>query len=128
MTVDSELQALWDRSRPLLEPALEHSFGYDIDAVWAEIQDPDTLTHLWPGERSAVVTQVWLLPRARAVNIWLCGGDMDELIHGMLPCIEAWARAIGCTDIFNAGRPGWARVLKTAGYSTVAVALRKELQ
>ena len=67
---------------------------------------------LWPGHRSAVVTEVIQYPRLKAVRIWLAGGDLQELM-GMERAISAWAKDIGASRIeIGGGRPGWERTLK----------------
>ncbi len=118
----------WDRCKGWIEAALEYgSFGYDIEAVWDEIANPNSNTLLWPGKKSAVVTQLWIFPRARALNYWLAGGDLHELTVEMRPHIEAFAEEIGCTDIIMAGRPGWGKALGEYGYHRVWSAFRKPL-
>jgi hypothetical protein len=47
----------------------------------------------------------------RVCRIWLAGGDMAELTTEMLPQVEAWAKANGCTRMEIVGRKGWKRVL-----------------
>lgn len=124
----TDLAAEWARCKPWIEPALEYgSFGYEIDDVWNELNDPSTLTQLWPGHQAAIVTQIWVFPRARAVNFWLAGGDLTELTTAMRPCIETWAKGLGCTHSIIAGRPGWGRALRDEGYEPAWSALKKEL-
>jgi hypothetical protein len=116
----------WERCRPWLEAALAHDGGFhDLVDVAKAIEAGEA--HFWPGERSAVVTQFWNFPRRKAVNVWLAGGDLSELVDQMRPDIEAWARAHGCTHFIIAGRPGWARALKASGFAPLWTALGKEL-
>lgn len=116
----------WARCEAWLAAALEHSFGYEIEDVRAEIVAGEA--QFWPGRNAAIVTQVWTFPRAKAVNFWLAGGDLAELVDEMRPCVEAWARAMGCTNTIIAGRAGWARALKDEGYRPIWTALGKELK
>jgi hypothetical protein len=81
----------------------------------------------WPFERSACVTRIFDEPRAKTLNHWLVGGDLEELMR-MRPRVEAWARAQGCTRLMLGGRSGWARVLEPHGFSPVGVVLAKELR
>jgi GNAT superfamily N-acetyltransferase len=106
----------WYRCQPYLEPALEQAGGtHQLEDVARLIERGRA--HFWPGERCAVVTEFYDYPRLRACNFWLLGGDLRELL-AMLPLIERWARAQGCTRMLGGGpRAGWARVLGPRGYS-----------
>ena len=122
----SDGAAAWARCRPWIEAALAHDGGFHAIAdVERAIADGEA--QFWPGARSAVVTQFWMFPRARALNFWLAGGDLGELVDDLRPAIEAWARDRGCTRMVIAGRPGWARALKDFGYAPLWTALGKEL-
>lgn len=117
----------WERCKPWLEAALQHDGGhYDIEDVLSEIVSGNA--HFWPGKQSAGVTQFWFFPKVKALNYWLAGGDLKELVDDMLPCVEAWAAANGCGKIIISGRRGWAKVLKPLGYETVWVAQAKSLE
>jgi hypothetical protein len=61
----------------------------------------------------------------RVCDVWLAGGDLDELLHVGRPYVERWAKAAGCTQNHIIGRPGWARVLKPFGYEPYALITRK---
>lgn len=74
-----------------------------------------------------MVTRVADYSRARVASIWLAGGDMTELVGLMLPEVEAWAKANGCSEIELAGRKGWQRVLAPNGFRTQAYVMRKPL-
>jgi hypothetical protein len=81
---------------------------------------------LWPFERSVCVTQIFDEPRARTLNHWLCGGDMDDLLSHQGE-VEAWARARGCNRLLMGGRRGWERVLKRLGFAPVGIVLAKAI-
>ena len=122
-----EFEAEWDRCAPWLEEALEHNGGtHRIEDVLHQVlTDPDTL--FWPGERSAAVTQIIRYPRLNQHHMWLCGGDLHEIIDDMLPIAEAHGVLNGCTRFSTAGRPGWKRVLKDKGYTLAFESCWKEL-
>lgn len=116
----------WARCAPWIAAALE--FGRDthsLNDVLAEVLAGEA--QFWPGERSAVVTEMHEHPRLRAVHLWLCGGDLTELVEGMLPAIEAWARANNCSRLSTCGRKGWDRVLKPKGFEPAFHVAIKEL-
>jgi hypothetical protein len=118
--------AAWTRCSPWLEAALPHGGGfYTLDDVRSMVERGEA--QFWPGRRSAIVTQFWIFPRHKALHYWLVGGDLREILDEMQPCLEAFARATGCTDIISAGRAGWTRALKPHGHHYVWTALRKTL-
>lgn len=79
---------------------------------------------LWPGERSALLSEIVRYPRRVGCHIAFAGGDLEEL-RMMADTVEAWAKSVGCDHITVGGRAGWVRALGRGEiYSTNA---RKEL-
>lgn len=116
----------WERCRDWLQAAVERDGGhYDLDDVLKEVAHGNA--HFWPGRNCAGVTQFWMFPKAKALNYWLAGGDLKELVEEMLPCIENWARLQGCNKIIVSGREGWGRVLRPLGYHMAWVSHSKDL-
>ncbi len=114
-----------DSYRTHIEAALSfaddsHSFEDIKRAVEAgELQ-------FWPGLSSVVITEVVKLPRYKALNLFLAGGNVLEL-QAMLPEIEQFARHVGADRMTLAGRKGWVRsFLKTEGYAEKMVVLEKK--
>lgn len=106
----------WDRCAPLILEALEYDLGsHSLEDIREQLLDPDGGLDLWAGERSALVTEITKFPRLTRMHLWLCGGDMDEL-RAMLPSVESYGEAMGCTQFTTAGRPGWDRVMRPFGY------------
>lgn len=115
----------WARCRPHIEAALEHSGDtHAIEDVEAGIEAG--IYHFWPGQACAVVTEFWDRPRIKILNFWLLGGNLREL-RAMREHIEEWATQNGCRRALGGGRPEWARVLKTSGYSPRWTIVSKEL-
>lgn len=108
MTIPTpEWLAEWDRCKHWIEPALDEAGNtHTIEDVFLSVLRGHA--HFWPGKRCAVVTEITQYPRARAMNIWLGGGDLRELVH-MRSSIEQWAKVLGCDRITCAGRDGWGR-------------------
>lgn len=119
----SGFEAEWARCAPWVQAALDyaggtHRLGDVRDAVLSgEAQ-------FWPGERSAVVTEVVVYPRAKAVRFWLAGGDLGEL-KAMEKAVVAWAKGQGCDRAEILGRGGWERALE--GYARTCVALGRSI-
>jgi hypothetical protein len=79
-----------------------------------------------PDGRGALVTEVLRFPNLSVVNYWLAAGELHAC-HSLVPTIESWARAQGCTRGIGMGRPGFARLLGPEGVTVGGVAYRKEL-
>ena len=104
----------WERCKPWLEAALEYGMGVmTIDDVQAAIEAGKM--QLWPGEKCAAVTEVQEFPRAKFFNVFLAGGDLEE-IKAMVPSFQSFGRYLGCTKVTATGREGWARALKSQGW------------
>lgn len=118
--------AAWARVAPWLDAALAHAGRtHTLEDVRALVDAGEA--RLWTGERSAVVTVVEEDPCERRLLVWLAGGDLSELLDGLRPRIEAWARANGCRRMLVIGRPGWERALARDGYAPLARLIAKEL-
>ena len=99
----------WDRAAPLLQRAVDRQDTHALADVKVEVEAGRA--QLWCGMDSALVTEVAIYPRRKVCRIWLAAGDMTELVHAMLPDVEAWAAEKGCDGMEVIGRHGWARVL-----------------
>ena len=113
----------WNRCKHWIEKALEHQDSYTINDVEDKIRHG--LFHLWPGKRSAMVTEFVIFPQNKAMNLLLCGGDYTEL-EEMLPSLEAFARAAKCKRLYGGGRKGWLRKIKHLGFESEYL-IKKEL-
>jgi len=118
-----EWEIEWERCMPWIEKALKHQDFYTIEDITDKIKHG--MFHLWPGKRSAFVTEFVIFPQNRALNLLFCGGDYEEL-EEMLPSIEAFAKRAGCKRLYGGGRPGWLRKLKHLGFEQEHM-IRKEL-
>jgi len=93
-----------------------------IDDLIAEVQRGEA--EIWVGQNAAVFWRV----SGTVIECGPAAGDLDEILRVFRPAIEGWGREHGCKEIhIQAGREGWARVLRSSGYQTAAVILRKHL-
>ena len=115
-----------NRCRQWIVDALEYSAGtHTFDDIAAGVMN--NRYQLWPGNSSAVVTEVIVYPQLKNLHYFLAGGNLDELKQ-MRPQIESWGKSVGCTRVTLAGRKGWERTfLKDEGYEPQWFILSKEL-
>lgn len=113
----------WEKCKHLIDKAIDTQDSYTISDVEDKIRHG--LFHLWPGKRSAMVTEFVIFPQNKAMNLLLCGGDYTEL-EEMLPSLEAFARAAECKRLYGGGRKGWLRKIKHLGFESEYL-IKKEL-
>lgn len=117
----------FERCKPWIAAALEYSGGtHTIEHIRESVLRGDL--QLWPGDKSAVVTEIEQYPLKRILNFFLAGGDIAEL-ERMGPGIEQWAKEKwGCSSAKLTGRQGWQRTfLRGSGYRPQWVVMGKEL-
>lgn len=83
---------------------------------------------LWPGEESAIVTELLRTPLRLTLHFFLAGGNLIEL-RAMMPGILAWGKAQGCTHASLIGRFGWLRsFVRDFGFTESAVMMEARLE
>ena len=113
----------WARCKPFIEKAVKYQDSYTINDIEDKIRSG--IFHLWPGKRSAYITEFVLYPQVKALNLLFCGGDYKEL-EQMVPAIESFAKAAGIKRLYGGGRKGWIRKIKHLGFETEYL-IRKDL-
>ena len=113
----------WERCKPYIAKAVKHQDSYTIDDIEDKIRGG--IFHLWPGKKSAYITEFVMFPQLKAMNVLFCGGDYKEL-EEMLPHIEEFAKKAGIQRLYGGGRKGWTRKLKHLGFETEYL-IRKDL-
>lgn len=120
--------ALFDelaRCRGWIEAALEYTRGsHTFDDIAAGAYTGRFT--LFAKERGCVVLEVHDFPRKRALNVFLVGGDLDEILTH-LGELDAIAGNIGASEITMTGRSGWLRILAPHGWDKAHVSMRKTL-
>lgn len=116
-------EAELDRCAGYIAQALPYCFG---NYEWADIRQAclEGKMQLWPGANCALVTEICYWPRRTGCNVFLGGGDLEEL-KALAPQVLAWAKSIGCDHVTVFGRKGWARALGMGEQFTVG--FRKDL-
>lgn len=113
------------RCKPYLDAALEYTKGtHSINNIWDGVVKGDF--QFWPGEKSAIITEIQLYPNKRVLHVFLAGGDLDELLE-MEKSVEVYAKTIGCNSMSISGRRGWVRIFENDGWKEVCTTIAKEL-
>lgn len=109
-----------------LQDALDHSGGtHTLEDIEAGIRSGSL--QFWPASRAAAVTEVIEYPRARALHLFLAGGDLDQLSE-MEESATEFARQIGATQMSIAGRRGWVRAFRDKGYEEYLTTVVKPVE
>lgn len=116
----------WERCLPFLAEAIDSAGTHGPEDV-REIVRTSQAHILWPGEKSAMITEFNDYPLVRECFVWFAGGDMDELVGTLLPQVERICEANGVHRIVEAGRTGWGRVLKKHGYEVTSHVCMKRI-
>ena len=111
--------------RKYIEDALEYAKGtHTLDDIWNGIVDGTF--QFWPGDKSAIITEVQIYPQKKTMHIFLAGGDLNELLE-MEKSVRAFAKTIGCNSMSISGRRGWLRIFERDGWQEVCTTIAKEL-
>ena len=113
-----------DRCKPWIEAALSysggtHTFNDIVDGLSRGV------LQLWPTPRGCIVTEIVVYPQKKVLNIFLGGGELDQILDMHNDVIE-WAKAQGCVALSMSGRPGWKKPLGKHGWQSQHVSYVKE--
>ncbi len=116
----------FERLAPQLARALKQAWGYTLDDVRDAVESGKM--QLWPGQRSAIVTQILERPQGRELFFFLAAGDMDE-VRRLYDIVIAWGKSKGCKHTTFVGRKGWERsfLTKEEGWKTKLVVYEREI-
>lgn len=111
--------------RKYIEDALEYTKGtHTLEDIWNGVVRGDF--QFWPGDKSAVITEIQIYPQTKVMHIFLAGGDLEELLQ-MEKSVRAYAQTIGCNSMSISGRRGWVRIFERDGWKEVCTTIAKEL-
>ena len=120
--MDKEL----DRCKPWIEAALSYSGGtHGFDDVVSGLQKG--MLQLWPTPRGCIVTEIVVYPKKRVLNVFLGGGELDQILDMHDDVIE-WGKAQGCSALTMSGRYGWKKPLKAHGWEAHHASYIKEFE
>lgn len=114
-----------EANRKHIEAALEYSGGTHLfEDVERGILEGRM--QIWPAPNSCAVTELVEHARKKVLNVFLAGGDMDELID-MIESAAAWGGTQGCTSLTLSGRKGWERALSKTGFKPLHIVMEREI-
>jgi hypothetical protein len=117
----------WFRVVPMIEkaiPALKGTHGLkDVtdSLVTGKLA-------LWAGQECFILTEIFVYPKMRELNVFLVGGDLDE-IRSYDDRLTAFAKVNGCSRITSTARTGFKRndIWKQHGWKMDSVILTKDI-
>lgn len=127
------VQAIWNKAKPHLERALEHSDGeFEIDDVLKFLLDRtmqlwvlyDISTH---DVVMAGCTEIVVHPNKKICRVVLIGGLSMDLWQAQTLVFEDWAREQGCVQMETLARKGLAKKLTELDYKQIYQVCRKEI-
>lgn len=123
----NEISREFDRCAHWVQAALDHS----VDSHY--VSDVKEMcmagrAQLWPSKNGVVITTITPFPKTKMLQVWLLGGDFQEVFSEWNDVIESWAKEQGCDTLFVNGRKGWERRLKKQGYKFASVVMTKPLE
>ena len=113
--VDKEIDRCWH----WLEEAMKHGFPAGIISHTKDDLKEMVISNdaqLWSTPNGACLTCVTVYPRVSIVQIWLMGGDYEELMTKHADAVFRWGQSIGASLVYVQGRKGWTRRLRGRGF------------
>lgn len=116
----------WLRCRSWIEGALAFTGGtHTIEDIEDGIASGTYQFFCSPN--SAVVTEIIVYPRAKLLNYFLIGGDLEELVEQIEPHVTVWAKSRGCSRVVGIGRKGFERAFRGSGFKPCWTAISKDI-
>ena len=114
-----------ERCRHWIEAALEYSGGtHNFDDIVEGIKEGRM--QLWPSARGCIVTEIVIYPRKKYLNIFLAGGELDQILD-MHDSVKEWMIEQKCEAAMMSGRLGWKKPLEKQGWSLLQAHFVKEV-
>ena len=113
----------WDRCKHWIAEAVKHQDFYTIEDIKDKIKVG--MFHLWPGKKSAMVTELVTFPQGTSIKLLFCGGDYSEL-EEMLPSYRNVCKRIRMQTLIWWRKKRMVRKIKHLGFQEEYM-VRKEL-
>lgn len=129
-----QINECWSEISPFLEKGIEYSNGeLSIDSILEKINSSQIIliTIFEDGKLIAVVSleQCTFDTGKRILNIQLAGGEnLDQWFEQIEQIAYGFAKQYDCSEVYIVGRKGWAKKLKSVGYSVLHTVLHKEVK
>lgn len=125
-----QLAAEIDRCQPWIQAALERSCAdgrptHSFLCVRQMILSNEA--QLWSTENGCCVTILSTFPLRTIMQVWLLGGDFEEVFETHADNVERYARNNNCDVLFVTGRRGWVRRLEPHGYTEMGAVVARKL-
>lgn len=115
----------YQRFRPLIAQVLDPR-THTMEWLDGEVERGGLC--IWSTGSAIIIAEVEIYPTgARELHGLVAVGDVDTIVHVLIPAAELWARQNAFLFTSISSRPGWARLLKDDGYHVHQVTVRKEL-
>jgi hypothetical protein len=130
LVANHQIDEVWPVVQPLISAACEYNNNrYTSEDYLLELKAG--IKHLWVaidnGLQGLAIAEIIRFPRKVCCSIDMFTGDgLDQLLE-FLPLIEAWAKEMGCEQMFANTRPGLSKKLKSQQYRTTHTLLEKDL-
>ena len=113
-----------EKCRTWIEDALSYCDGTH---AWEDIENGihTGAMQLWPAPKGCIVTEIVVYPNTRALNVFLAGGELDEILH-MTENVKEWAKLEGCSFASFNGRFGWQKHLEKIGWKPRSITMHME--
>jgi hypothetical protein len=94
----------------LIQSVLDRNETHDLVDIYTGLEAG--LLQIWSPPEAVLVTEIVVYPKLKALNVFLAAGNKENIIE-ILPSVEQFAKAEGCSRLQMTGRKGWERVFQT---------------
>lgn len=110
------VEQMFERLTPALQASLDYTGirTHTVEDVKAAVEAG--LMHFWPVKDSVVITELSTYPQGKVLNIFIGGGNADDLMEVLEP-LRAWGKTLGCSHVSFLGRKGWNKLLTARGWT-----------
>lgn len=123
---DTDLYIEYERCWPWLRKALKRSGDFhNKQSLWELLRLKKA--QLWGSKRGAAVSYIQVYPCRKILELWLIGGDFEQVQADWHDEFRRFGKDKGCDAIRVHARKGWERRAAPFGYEKVGVILQEKL-